>query len=75
VELITTIDVAALPSKVTADVPVRPVPVTVNAVPPPDEPFTTYNDVIVGAAKVLIEFEAADDADVPALFVAVTVNV
>ena len=74
-ELFTTIDVALVPSKVTADVPVNPVPVTVNAVPPPDEPFTTFNDVIVGAASVVIEFEAADAADVPALFVAVTVNV
>ena len=29
----------------------------------------------LGTANVVIEFEAADAADVPALFVAVTVNV
>jgi hypothetical protein len=43
-----------------------------------NEPSDGVIAVIVGAsgtANVVIEFESADAADVPALFVAVTVNV
>jgi hypothetical protein len=43
-----------------------------------NEPSDGVIAVIVGAegtANVVIEFEAADATDVPALFVAVTVNV
>ena len=75
VGLITAIDVAGAPSKVMADAPVNPVPVIVNAVPPPEEPEASDIALTVGTGSVVIGLEVADANDVPALFVAVTVNV
>ena len=64
--VVTEIDVAvttpttpATPPNVTDDGHNKFVPVNTTTVPPPDEPFTTFNDVTVGAGAAVITSDAA----------------
>lgn len=71
----TTTFVAALPPRVTPVAPVRLLPVIITFWPPASGPLAGMRLLMLGPTTGATEFEADEAGPVPALFVAVTVNV